>query len=292
VQSAAPATDIGTVGRARSAIVALVAVAWVGTLPAVSPHDAGAVTLRAQARTVGAAPALDTDAATAGAGPAEAPAPEGQAPETPVVEPAPPTDPRHLLVGMVRSVPITARPGAGPVVGTMPEGSRFYDRPIVAWVLEVSEDGRFGRVPVPYASRAATGWIRLRGLELRSTRVEVVADLSERRIEVLRAGDVVLRAPAAVGARRSPTPVGRYFVTDRVAFPGGGVLGTFAFGISGIQTRLPAGWTGGDQLAIHGTNAPATIGTASSAGCLRVSERVLDRLRPLLRLGTPVRVVA
>jgi lipoprotein-anchoring transpeptidase ErfK/SrfK len=133
--------------------------------------------------------------------------------------------------------------------------------------------------------------MRLRGLETATTRISVVADLSEHRIAVRRGSDVLFRAPSATGAPESPTPVGRYFVTDRVPFPGGGPLGTFAFGISGIQPSLPAGWSGGDQLAIHGTDAPATIGTSASAGCLRVSERVLRRLRPLLRPGTPVVVV-
>lgn len=80
-------------------------------------------------------------------------------------------------------------------------------------------------------------------------------------------------------------------MTDRIHFSGG-YLGTFAFGISGIQPRLPAGWSGGNQLAIHGTSDPSSIGRSVSAGCLRVSERSLDRLRPLLQLGTPVIVVA
>lgn len=197
----------------------------------------------------------------------------------------------NLLVRIPRTMTVTARPGSGRVVGAMPAGSRFYGQPVVAWVLETTPDGRYGLVPVPYAERTVTGWLRLRGLETSSTRVSVVADLSEHRIEVRRGRDVLFRAPAATGAPDSPTPPGRYFVTDRVPFPSGGVLGSFAFGISGIQTDLPPGWSGGDQLAIHGTNAPATIGTSSSAGCLRVSERVLDRLRPLLRPGTPVVIV-
>jgi lipoprotein-anchoring transpeptidase ErfK/SrfK len=194
----------------------------------------------------------------------------------------------HVLVHVERSAPLTARPGSGPVVGTMPRGSRYFGTPMVAWALEISQDGRFARVPIPYAGRRATGWLRIRGLETSTTRVAVIADLSEHRIEVRRGDRVLFRAAAATGASGSPTPPGRYFVTDRVPFPGGGVYGTFAFGISGIQTRLPAGWTGGDQLAVHGTDRPATIGRSASAGCLRVSERVLRRLRPLLRLGTPV----
>jgi len=195
---------------------------------------------------------------------------------------------RHLLARIERGTELTARPGGGRIVGTMPRGSRFYGTPIVAWVLEVSDDGRYGRVPVPYATRGSTGWLPIRGLAISATRVSVVADLSRHVIVVRRGDRVLFRAPAATGASASPTPTGRYFVTDRVPFVGGGVLGTFAFGLSGIQTRLPAGWTGGDQLAIHGTSAPSTIGRSASAGCLRVSERVLEWLKPLLRLGTPV----
>jgi lipoprotein-anchoring transpeptidase ErfK/SrfK len=196
--------------------------------------------------------------------------------------------PRHVLVHIERALPITARPGAGRTVGTMPGGSRYYGVPTVAWVRDVSRDGRFGLVDVPYVAYRASGWIRLRGLERSSTRVSVEADLSEHRITVHRGGDVLFRAPAATGAPASPTPTGRYFVTDRVPFPNGGVLGTFAFGISGIQPNLPAAWNGGDQLAIHGTNDPSSIGRSASAGCLRVSERVLARFRRVLRLGTPV----
>ena len=113
-------------------------------------------------------------------------------------------------------------------------------------------------------------------------------DLSRHWVSVSKFGHVLFGLRAATGAASSPTPEGEYFVTDRIPFPAGGSLGSFAFGISGIQPRLPAGWSGGNQLAIHGTNDPSSIGTSASAGCVRVSERGLDRLMPLLRLGTPV----
>jgi lipoprotein-anchoring transpeptidase ErfK/SrfK len=170
----------------------------------------------------------------------------------------------------------------------MPADSRYYAVPTVAWVRHPSRDLRYGLVDVPYVAGRAQGWIALRGLSTSHTGIRVEADLSEHRITVRRGDDVLFHAPAATGAPASPTPAGRYFVTDRIPFPAGSSLGTFAFGISGIQPRLPAGWSGGDQLAIHGTNAPWSIGRSASAGCLRVSEQILDRLRPLLRLGTPV----
>jgi lipoprotein-anchoring transpeptidase ErfK/SrfK len=195
---------------------------------------------------------------------------------------------RSLLVHVERSMAVTARPGGGAVIGTMPTVSRFYDVPLVAWVQEVSPDGRFGLVTIPYLPGDRTGWIALRGLQTAHTTISVEADLSEHQIVVRRGVEVLFRAPAAIGATTTPTPAGHYFVTDRVPFPNGGALGTFAFGISGIQPNLPVGWSGGDQLAIHGTNDPSSIGTSASAGCLRVSQSTLSRLEPLLRLGTPV----
>ena len=197
---------------------------------------------------------------------------------------------RHLVVRLERTMRVTSRPDGGRVIGVVPARSPYYGVQTRAWVLRLSPDGRFGLIPVPYAGRAVTGWLRLRGLRTTTTRISVLADLSGHRVSVRRGDRLIFSAPAATGAASTPTPVGRYVVSDRVSFTAGSVYGTFAFGLSGIQTHLPAGWTGGNQLAIHGTNDPSSIGRSASYGCLRVSERVLDRLRPLLRLGTPVLV--
>lgn len=199
--------------------------------------------------------------------------------------------PRHLLVHIERNLPVTSRPGGGRTVGVMPASSLQFGFPTVAWVLERSGDGRFGKVTVPYGGIRRTGWIRLKGLKRSHTMVKVRADLSLHRITVLKGDRVLMRFPAATGAPWTPTPVGKFFVTDRVPFARGSYYGSFAFGISDVQTRLPAGWSGGAQLAIHGTNNPGSIGRSASAGCLRVSERALARLKPLLRLGTPVVIV-
>ena len=204
-------------------------------------------------------------------------------------EPAEPTG--HLLVRVPRDMPVRADPSSNAsVVGTMPSDSKYYDVPVTAWIEEISPDGRWGRVEIPYVWPRRHGWIPLRDLARRTTGVQVRVDLSEHRITVTRFGQVLFGMPAATGSAVSPTPPGEYFVTDRIAFSGGS-LGTFAYGISGIQPNLPPGWNGGNQLAIHGTNDPSSIGRSASAGCLRVSERSLDRLKPLLALGTPVLVV-
>jgi lipoprotein-anchoring transpeptidase ErfK/SrfK len=178
------------------------------------------------------------------------------------------------------------------VIGEMPAGSKYFGEPLKAWVLERTANNRFGRVTIPFSGSRQTGWIPLKGLGLSRNPYTVRADLSKHRVDVYRLDKKIMQFPAATGAPDSPTPTGRFFVTDRVPIPSGGSFGTYAFGISGIQTNLPAGWGGGDQLAIHGTNDPGSIGTAASAGCLRVSEAALDRLLPVLSLGTPVQIKA
>jgi lipoprotein-anchoring transpeptidase ErfK/SrfK len=203
--------------------------------------------------------------------------------------------PRGIPTGTQLLVRITAggiaahrRPsGASRTVGIVRPTSKYYGVPITIWVQATNATGSWGKVELPYVWPRTDGWIRLSGLSRSHTAVVVSVDLSEHTVRVYRSGVLRFRVRAATGAPSSPTPPGEYVVTDRVPF-GGGALGSFAFGISGIQPRLPAGWSGGDQLAIHGTNEPWSIGRSVSAGCVRVSEWSLSRFRPLLRLGTPV----
>lgn len=195
----------------------------------------------------------------------------------------------YLLVHARPGLDVHRNPWSGsPTVDTVATVSKYYRVPLVLWVEQTSRDGEWGRVELPYVWPRREGWISLDGLRRETTWVRVEVDLSEHAVRVFKRGDLLFEVPGATGAPASPTPPGDYAVTDRVPFAPGGSLGSFAFGISGIQPRLPAGWSGGDQLAIHGTDSPGSIGQSVSAGCVRVSETSLDRLMPLLRLGTPV----
>src|SRR4029450_3278612 len=142
---------------------------------------------------------------------------------------------------------------ASSAVGTVQSGSKYYGFPITIWVEATNAATTWGKVQLPYAWPRKDGWIPLRGLSRSRTEVVVSVDLSQHAVRVYRSGTLRDRVPGATGAASSPTPPGDYVVTDRVPFSGG-ALGTFAFGISGIQPRLPAGWSGGDQLGMHGTH--------------------------------------
>lgn len=197
------------------------------------------------------------------------------------------------IVHLERSMSVRRAPrDHARAVGTLAARTRYLHAPMQAPLLGVSADGAWGRVRLPWRSDAATGWIRLRGLRVTETPYSVVVHRDRRIVEVRRAGAPVATFRAGIGAESSPTPAGRYFVTERVAVPAAqrGSFGSFAFGLSGLQANLPRGWRGGDQLAIHGTGDPASVGRATSAGCVRVSEPALAQLRRWLVPGTPVEV--
>jgi len=228
----------------------------------------------AGAGTAGARIALDAPLR-----PAAVSVPGNGAPET--VKPI-----RHVLVDAAGAA-VHRWPG-GPLMGRMapttPLGSRSW-----AWAVTVSKNGSWARIILPWRPNGLTGWVKLAGRTLDRTQIWVRADLSKRTVTLLRGERILRRFPAAIGASASPTPVGKFSVTDLVATGNAsGPFGWYAFGLSGHQPNLPAGWGGGDQLAIHGTNDPSSIGRAASAGCLRVSARALGILKRYLRLGTPV----
>ncbi len=85
----------------------------------------------------------------------------------------------------------------------------------------------------------------------------------------LAARDVVLRAAVGVGAAGTPTPIGRFGVTDKLTRLNPAAYGCCILALSAHQTHLPPGWPGGDRIAIHGGGG---IGAATSNGCLHATE--------------------
>jgi lipoprotein-anchoring transpeptidase ErfK/SrfK len=117
-------------------------------------------------------------------------------------------------------------------------------------------------------------------------------DLSARRVTVSHEGEVVRRFPVGVGGPGSPTPTGRFGVTDTLRLTGGGPYGCCAIALTARQKSIPQGWTGGDRVAIHGTDSPSSIGEAVSHGCLRTAEDDLRWLLARIPLGSHVEIVA
>jgi lipoprotein-anchoring transpeptidase ErfK/SrfK len=144
------------------------------------------------------------------------------------------------------------------------------------------------RVQVPMHPNGVTGWVAPRAVDLAVVRTRIEVDLSSRRLTLFRGGRPVLHAPVAIGSSATPTPTGRYYVNQRlIPADRSGPFGPGAVGISAFSTVL-TGWTQGGPIAIHGTNAPWSIGQDVSNGCIRLRNEVLVRVFRAALAGTPV----
>jgi lipoprotein-anchoring transpeptidase ErfK/SrfK len=144
------------------------------------------------------------------------------------------------------------------------------------------------RVQIPLRPNGAVAWVAPSAVTVETVQTRIAVDLSQRRLVLFRAGRPVLHATVAVGSPATPTPTGRFYVNQRlVPEDPSGPFGPGAVGISAFSDVL-TGWTQGGPIAIHGTNAPWSIGHAVSNGCIRLPNATLRRVFRLALAGTPV----
>jgi lipoprotein-anchoring transpeptidase ErfK/SrfK len=199
--------------------------------------------------------------------------------------PAPAPQPAFEIAHVEKPAALRARPG-GPVVARVGARTEFGSAETLAVVRRY---GSWLGVVTTARPNGRLAWVRSPSVKLVSTRVSLRLDLSQRTLVLERGTKVLRRMRVGVGRRGSATPTGRFAVTDKLGGPAyGPYYGCCIIALSAHQPRLPAGWPGGDRIAIHGTNAPWTIGASASAGCAHARD---DDLRVLMRrvpLGAPV----
>jgi lipoprotein-anchoring transpeptidase ErfK/SrfK len=271
-------------------------VALVGALVLAVGSFAFTSASRARAQRAGDPPA---SAASGAADPAGAPA-DGRdlhpLPEVRARADAAPA-PRHhrhvaapstvLRVRDGRSVALRDRPH-GHVIATVGDRTEFGSPTALS---VAARRGHWVGVPSPALGNGRLGWVDAHSgsLDRRTTDVKLTVSLAHRRLELRLRGRVKRRVSVAIGRPGSTTPRGRFSITDKLAGSRyGPYYGCCILALSGHQPHPPPGWTGGSRLAIHGTNAPSTIGTPASAGCLRAADRDLQVLMRRVPLGTPV----
>jgi hypothetical protein len=200
--------------------------------------------------------------------------------------------PRPVSFGVARvkgdAVAYSSSPG-GAALGSLAARTEFGSPRL----LHVARRrGPFLGVPAPERPNDRLAWIdSRRGVSLRRTAVSLRVDLSRRLLRVYRGRVAVARIAIGVGAAGSPTPPGRFAVTDKL--PGARFSSSYGcciLALSGNQPNTPAGWTGGTRLAIHGAASSSPGGTAASAGCLRAADKDMRFLMRAVPLGAPVMV--
>lgn len=107
------------------------------------------------------------------------------------------------------------------------------------------------------------------------------------------AGDTLVKEyPIAIGKPETPSPLGEFEITEKIVNP-------WWFPTEPGMNPVPPGpgnplgyrWIGFNSVyGVHGTNMPWSIGTAASKGCIRMYEKDVEELFPLVSIGTPVQV--
>jgi lipoprotein-anchoring transpeptidase ErfK/SrfK len=118
----------------------------------------------------------------------------------------------------------------------------------------------------------------------------VLVSIADRRLAVIENGNVLAYFPVAVGAAVSPSPTGEFEIVSRVANPTYYHQGVVM--AAGRDNPVGTRWLGlnAKGYGIHGTNAPRSIGHATSHGCIRLTNRDVERLYAMLRVGDIVEI--
>jgi L,D-transpeptidase catalytic domain len=201
------------------------------------------------------------------------------------VEPKPPS---HLIVRVRTSIVVRARP-AGRVVERM--GARTEFGSARALGVVDTRRGRWLAVSLPQLGNGRLGWVdsRAGGLRYARTRLELDVDLSARTLVLRRDAQTIRRIRVGIGRAASPTPTGRFAVTDVLRGRSfSRYYGCCILALSATQPHVPAGWGGGNRIAIHGTLSHSGLGRAVSSGCLHAADADLRDLMRVVPVGAPV----
>ncbi|MER7209018.1 L,D-transpeptidase [Streptosporangium sp. NPDC000239] len=151
------------------------------------------------------------------------------------------------------------------------------------------DEGEWLQVLLPIRPNGSKGWIKAADVTLAETAHRVEIDRGAFGFTVYDGDRAVRTGRVATGEAGTPTPPGRYFLTELVRpVDQDGAYGAYAFGLSGFSPVLRSFAGGPGQLAIHGTNKPSAIGTRASHGCVRVSDDDITWMAKNLAIGTPV----
>lgn len=108
-------------------------------------------------------------------------------------------------------------------------------------------------------------------------RMEV--DLIKHRLTVFHGGKTMRTYTVGVGKSKTPSPLGEWKVVSKGIDWGDG------FGTRWMGLNVPWGIYG-----IHGTDKPYSIGSSQSHGCIRMQNRDVEKLYPMVPLGTMVKI--
>ena len=193
-----------------------------------------------------------------------------------------------LIVQIKRPTAVRAAPGGRVLARLVPQTE--YHSPTILPVLR--QRGDWYAVVTSALPNNRVGWISAKArLALFTADYRIDVSLRHRRVTVRHGPRVIASFPVAIGAPGTPTPTGRYAITDKLfTHDQTSPYGCCILALSAHQPHIPQGWSGGDRIGLHATANPETIGSAVSLGCLRAPQAVMRRMVAVVPLGTIVTI--
>lgn len=110
-----------------------------------------------------------------------------------------------------------------------------------------------------------------------SSSYKIVINIEPRMLKLYLNGQLQKTYPIAVGSPSTPTPLGDFNIINKAVNPGG------PYGTRWLGLSTP-------HIGIHGTDNPGSIGKAVSKGCIRMYNKDIEEIFPLVNVGTAVSI--
>lgn len=198
-------------------------------------------------------------------------------------DPDPHAAPAGRLVHPRRAVPVYSKPG-GRAIAALPPHQLKSD----TWLPIIAERPGWVRVLLPSRPNQSTGWLYAdRRLRFARTPYRITVERAAFQMTLFRDDAPIAGWTVGVGKPGAVTPAGRTFVLASIRES----KETFSpivlpLGAHSDTYRSYGGGPG--TIGIHTWPTSTVYGTASSDGCIRVPEDVLEVLSTTVPLGTPV----
>ena len=170
------------------------------------------------------------------------------------------------------------------------ENPTYFKNPLVFVVTE--DDGEWLKVLLQARPNHTEGWIRRTDVSLSETHTHIELVKSAFHLKAWDGDRLVTETDVVIGKDSTFTPVGTFYIAEKIAKSAGGAYGPWILALNGYSESLDSFDGGMPQLAFHGTNKPELIGSQASNGCVRMPDDIDQMLADQMPVGTPITIVA
>lgn len=173
------------------------------------------------------------------------------------------------------------------------ENPTYFGNPLV--MVVTGQQGDWLKVSIPARPNGQEGWVRASDVDLTQHQFRAELVVSQRLLTVWNGNDQIAQTNVVVGKDNTPTPIGTFYIAEKIPASVAGVnpngaYGPYILATSAYSEALDEFDDGLPVIAFHGTNQPDLIGSAASNGCIRMPDDVVTTLAQTIPAGTPVTI--